>query len=471
MTLKIISVGPGDPDLMNRKTENTIRSSPLLVLRTARHPLAAWLEAQGIAFRSMDHLYESSEDFEVLASAIASELWSLAAEVEMVVYAVSDSITDRTVDTVISHRPEEGSFEIVPGFSFADFYLPACRGFFQTDDIRICPAASFTGTAYDPSRPILITELNDSISAGEVKRFLSEYIHDEETVLLLDGAKVPKPIQLFELDRQDAYDHLSAVAAGSFSYTQRNRKTLNDLMDIMDTLRSPDGCSWDRVQTHESLTPYVVEEAWEVVDAIQDNHPDHLAEELGDLLFQVVFHTSVAKSCDEFTMDEVISSICEKMIRRHPHVFAGAEKNIQEDVNRTESWDRIKQAETGSKTPVDALGDVSSGLPSLRYAEKILRKMRRIPGMQELSPDEIKALVQHHAASLSGVRDKDTSAKELGALLFCCAALAVSLEADGEILLHQSVKQLIAACQQLEKDGKISYDNPNPFTFKDLGVY
>ena len=331
MILQIVSVGPGDSGFLNSKTVEALRNAGLLVLRTGRHPLTSWLADQGIPFRTMDSIYESAEDFESLSSAVAEEIWNLAAEHSNTVYAVSDMMTDHTVDAVFAGKPADGRINILPGFSFSDYYLPACRDFFSVSDIRICPASSFVNSGYDPSRPLLLTELNDELTAGDVKNYLSSFIRDEETVLFFEKDATVRPVRLYELDRQPFYNHLSAVAAGADSYEQRNRRTLDDLISIMDRLRSPDGCSWDRAQTHESLQPYVVEEAWEVVDAIHDGQPVHLAEELGDLLFQVVFHESIGRSFDEFVMDDILGTICEKMIRRHPHVFM---KNEIRSANR-----------------------------------------------------------------------------------------------------------------------------------------
>ena len=475
MILQIVSIGPGDPELLNIKTINALRSADTLVLRTGRHGLSAWLKSEQIPFFSMDDLYESSKDFESLSDAIALRLWNIAAHAEgNVVYAVSDSMTDRTVDALFACRPETGTIDIIPGFSFADFYLPSCRSFFSTSDIRICPAASFMESGYDPTHPLLLTELNDEITAGQIKNYLSVYIQDEETVFFLNGNADPFPIPLFELDRQPFYNHLSAVAAGIYPYDRRSRRTMEDLMSIMDRLRSSDGCPWDRAQTHESLKPYVVEEAWEVVDAIHQNRPDHLAEELGDLLFQVVFHASIGKSFDEFTIDDVIGTICSKMIRRHPHVFRKNEVtagNGNAESFSSESWDKIKQEETGSKTPYEALDDISMGLPSLRYAEKAFRKLDRIP---ELSSPSAKEIVEHLQRISNGISDTlsiEESEKKLCSLLFCCVQLSHLFNIDCEVLLHQTISRVIQDCHALEKKGKIISDTHKPLTFNDLGVY
>ena len=463
--ITVVSIGPGDPSFLNEITVRTLRDASPLVLRTGRHPLSVWLETEGMAFRTLDHLYETSDDFDALSRAAAEELWSLSGTSPYLVYAVSDVLTDRTVDALFSSRPEGGEVRLVPGFSFADYYLPACRPFFSTADIRICPAASFDGTGLQPSRPLLITELNDEITAGEVKQALAAWIRDEETVMFLPGDGKALPVPLYELDRQPFYDHLSAVACGPFSYEQRSRKTLEDLMEIMDRLRAPGGCPWDRKQTHQSLEPYVVEEAWEVVGAAEENDPLHLAEELGDLLFQVVFHTSIGKSFDEFTMDDVLSAICQKMIRRHPHVFAPASGagatdaavELPEAGTRitaeqvTDNWDKIKQAETGSKTPLEALKDVSPALPALRYAEKVLRKMKHVPALPDPAPAEITESIRTLAEDLDPALPVSELEKRFAALLFACSRLSAALGLDSEILLHEFTARLIRDCQTLEK--------------------
>ncbi len=463
--ITVVSIGPGDPSFLNEITVRTLRDASPLVLRTGRHPLSVWLETEGMAFRTLDHLYETSDDFDALSRAAAEELWSLSGTSPYLVYAVSDVLTDRTVDALFSSRPEGGEVRLVPGFSFADYYLPACRPFFSTADIRICPAASFDGTGLQPSRPLLITELNDEITAGEVKQALAAWIRDEETVMFLPGDGKALPVPLYELDRQPFYDHLSAVACGPFSYEQRSRKTLEDLMEIMDRLRAPGGCPWDRKQTHQSLEPYVVEEAWEVVGAAEENDPLHLAEELGDLLFQVVFHTSIGKSFDEFTMDDVLSAICQKMIRRHPHVFAPASGSGATDAavelpeagtritaeQVTDNWDKIKQAETGSKTPLEALKDVSPALPALRYAEKVLRKMKHVPALPDPAPAEITESIRSLAEGLDPALPVSELEKRFAALLFACSRLSAALGLDSEILLHEFTARLIRDCQTLEK--------------------
>lgn len=463
----ILSLGPGDPDLLNRKTQDILFSGKPVLLRTGRHPAVDWLREKRLPFRTADSLYDTAEDFDTLFSAVADDVWNSASEKGTLVYAVADAMTDRSVDLISRACPEGGTIHVVPGFSYYDYYYSSCRHIFPTADARVCPAADFLPADADPSVSLLITEVDGELVAGEVKNRLSSWMDDEETVYFIDGEDTPRAICLYELDRQPRYSHLTAVAVEGRPYPERKKKVFTDLLRIMDRLRSREGCPWDREQTHESLRPYVVEEAWETVDAIDAKDPAHLAEELGDLLFQVVFHTSVASSFDEFTASDVITGICDKMIRRHPHVFGP-----EEGKNGTfthEDWERIKRGENGAHTAGESMALVSAALPSLQYAQKIVRKLcTAVPGLSRGSEDIIAAV--HDAAA--GIRDDGTpeSARLLGRLLFYCAELAVRLGLDGEIILHETVRNAVNAFRAMENKGKIEIQGPECLTFNDFGI-
>ncbi len=154
--------------------------------------------------------------------------------------------------------------------------------------------------------------------------------------------------------------------------------SFDDLVKIMATLRSPDGCPWDRQQTHQSLLPYLVEESHEYIDAAQANDKVHMCEELGDVLFQVVFHSQVAKESGDFSIDDVVQEICEKMIRRHPHVFGDAKVDNASDVTRR--WERIKAAEKNNVQMAgkSAMDKVSRSMPTLARAQEIQRRAAKV---------------------------------------------------------------------------------------------
>ena len=468
MKVNIISIGPGDPDLLNEITKNLLKGPDLLIMRTIKHPLAEWLRKRERQFVSMDSLYETIGDFDQLYSSIADDVWKIAAAEDHVIYAVPDVMADRSVDEVIRKKPESADVSVIPGFSYADYYLTACRGLLPSGNVHICSAVEFLCSCHDPDQSLLITEINDEILAGEVKNHLACFLDDEDVIIFMDENATVRQIYLYELDRQKTYSHLTAVAVKGCPYQERHKKTFCDLLNIMDLLRSPDGCPWDRRQTHKSLAPYLIEEAWETVETIEKEDYVHLSEELGDMLFQIAFHTSIGTSFDEFSFNDITTGICDKMIRRHPHVFRKEEYGT--DSFTSASWNRIKQEENGTDSLADALKRISPGLPSLRYADKALRLLESETGI-ERHAEEILYSIESLSQSLLKSKENENAEMNLGKLLFLCAALLRCYDADGEVALHQTVNRIIKTCESFEKSGKIRSKAPERLTFKDLGVY
>jgi tetrapyrrole methylase family protein/MazG family protein len=365
-------------------------------------------------------------------------------------------------------RPGDGKILAVPGVGLSDVLQSSVRPLLSSSDLRTLSALDFLLGDYDPNTSVLITELDNPILAGEVKILLSDTLEDEYRVFFLHDSASPAEIPLYELDRQPDIDHLSAVFVPGSDFMARNSFVLNDLLRIMDRLRDPDGCPWDRIQTHQSLRPYLAEEAWECIAAIDQEEPLHLANELGDLLFQIVFHSSIGKSFDEFTMNDVINSICRKMIHRHPHVF-GNSSSGSSAVPSVSEWERLKRSETGSKSVLESLDDISPALPSLKYAAKLIRKISLFPAFRRDTAEiisEIRDSIDH-----PGAFGSETDEGRMGRFLFLCAELCDSLNLDGELILHRSVtdlkKRIQAAGEQAASDGK----SMESLTFAELCVY
>ena len=465
-TITIVNIASGIKNLLNEETVQTIKTGGQLILRTSRTPIVSWLKQEKIDYLSLDDIYEITDDFDQLTSLIAERLWSLA-ENSPIVYAVPDMITDRSVRSLYSSRPACSKIRMVPGMGLSDVYRSEISCLLPDSDLRTVSSFDFLTAAYDPGTSLLVTELDNEILAGAVKIHLSGYLEDEYSVYYLHGQDDPVEIPLYELDRQSPVDHLSAVLIPGTGFLKRTRFVLNDLVNIMDRLLSDDGCPWDRAQTHHSLRPYLVEEAWECIAAIDEEDTDHLCEELGDLLFQIVFHACIGKIYDEFTICDIISSICSKMIRRHPHVFGGRHISDQNTVRA--EWEKIKREETGRHTVIGSLDDVSTALPSLKYASKIQKKLNQIESLRGTAGsifERIRTVISHLESGTG-----HSSESDLGELLLLCAQICSSMGYDGEILLHQSVDIWKAKLKKLEtrimQDGKSLED----LTFDELGVY
>lgn len=208
----------------------------------------------------------------------------------------------------------------------------------------------------------------------------------------------------------------------------KSEHKIEDLVEIMRILRAPGGCPWDIEQTHKSIRKNLIEETYEVVEAIDNEDMTLLREELGDLLLQVVFHAQIAKENGYFNFDDVCNDVCKKLIIRHPHIFADVEADTSEKV--LENWDKIKMKEKQQKTPVETMDSVSRALPSLMRAEKLASK-----------------------AAKAGL-DKTTLEEKVGQLLLLTASICKECDIDGEKALYDACEKMIDEKRQEEKTEK-----------------
>lgn len=212
------------------------------------------------------------------------------------------------------------------------------------------------------------------------------------------------------------------------------------LLAIMKKLRGPGGCPWDAEQTHESLTRYLLEETYEVIEAIDSKSTEHLKEELGDLLLQPVFHAVIAEEAGQFDMADVISSICEKLIRRHPHVFG--DMDISDSNAQIANWERIKKEEKGPERK-SALSGVPPQLPALLKAHKITEKASRV-GFDWDHSDQVFAKVMeelHEFEEAWSGGDTERMEDELGDLLFAIVNLGRFLSLNPEEALRKTISR------------------------------
>lgn len=229
---------------------------------------------------------------------------------------------------------------------------------------------------------------------------------------------------------------------------------LREFEAIVRTLRGPHGCPWDKKQDHQTLRPYVLEEACEVAEAIDSRDPLKLREELGDLMLQIYLHAIIGEENGTFGLDDIARDISAKMIRRHPHVFADVEVSGTDDVLR--NWDAIKRAEKGDAAPKSVLAGIPADLPALMRAQKMQVKAARVgfdwPRVElamEKIPEELAELT---AAYRSG--DRDTIEEEIGDLLFAVVNVARFLEVDPEGALARTTRKFSARFRHIEESAR-----------------
>ena len=238
-------------------------------------------------------------------------------------------------------------------------------------------------------------------------------------------------------------------------FERKEKYNFNDLLRIMEILRAPDGCMWDREQDHQSIRRNFIEETYEVCEAIDEQDTEHLKEELGDVLLQVVFHAQMEKEKGVFDIGDVADGICKKLIYRHPHIFGSVEVGSSEEILR--NWDELKRREKHQKTETSALEGVAKSLPGLIRAEKLQKKAAKVGfdwenaqgalGKVEEELDEVKR-------AMSGDGDRE---EEIGDLLFAAVNVARHLKVDPERAMEKTCNKFIRRFADMERQAEAEH--------------
>ena len=230
-------------------------------------------------------------------------------------------------------------------------------------------------------------------------------------------------------------------------YVNKERYNTQDLIEIVKLLRAPDGCPWDKVQTHESIRGNVLEEAYEVADAIDNSDDDALLEETGDLLLQVVFHGVMAEEREAFNYDDIADAICKKLLFRHPHVFGDVTANNEQQALST--WENMKKKEKSQVTVSDTLNSVPKAFPSLLRASKVLKRADKSDEVKISLLDE-----EQLVNNILSLKDKPQNAeKMIGDVLLKLVALARENDVDSEQALEKAVNNYISEFEKSENKG------------------
>jgi tetrapyrrole methylase family protein/MazG family protein len=377
----VVGLGPAGIDLLLPAARVALTRTTHRYVRTARHPAVAELASEGVALEPLDLLYDAGDDLDTVYAAIAARVVEAAHEHGEVVYAVpgSPSVAERTV---VLLRAAGIDIEIVPGLSFADLAWNRI-GIDPMTGARVVDARAFVIDAAGFAGPMLLAQCDTNFVVSDVKLALLESLPPDHAVTVLQGLGLPEErvfdVTLADVDRSFEPDHLTSlfVDTGEVAVAAE----LARMVALTERLRGPGGCPWDAAQTHHTLRRHVLEEAYEVADAI-DRLPvdapagdipagayDALEDELGDLLFQVMIHSVLAAEAGAFTIADVARGIHEKLVRRHPHVFGAVAADTAEAV--VTNWEQIKKDEKGHASLVEG---ITPGLPSLLYVQKLLRK-------------------------------------------------------------------------------------------------
>lgn len=463
--ITVVPLGPGSPDLLTLGAYNHMKKAARVIFRTQKHKAVKFLIEEGLVFESLDSLYESSGDFDEFALAAVERLIN-AAEEGVVTYAVTDPAQDATVRLLRDRVPDH--VRVLPGVSLSASFVQD-----SMPSMPVLVSNAVDLQAVNAQQALCVVELNSRMLAGEVKLKLLDRFDDQaELDFFPPGeAAVRKSvrIRLIELDRQAKYDHTTGFVLFPQALTEKSRFDIEDLQKIMRVLRSPQGCPWDREQTHATLAKYLVEEAYETFCAIMEADWEGTAEELGDVLLQVVFHAVVGEEYGTFSIEDILTSVCSKLIRRHPHIF-GEEKAASSD-EVVKIWDQVKKTEKGKQSPGERMLDVPRGLAPFLRAEKVQKLAAKVGFDWEKPEDALLKVHEEADELLSALRTGQDPETELGDLLFSCVNVARLMGLSVDQSIHKTTEKFIRRFNWMEKAIKIDNKVLESLTIQEIGVY
>ncbi|MGH8945161.1 MAG: nucleoside triphosphate pyrophosphohydrolase [Acidimicrobiia bacterium] len=451
--ITVVGVGPGDLDRVSPPVLDLLQDpGRTIIARTNRHPALAQLaEKREVVF--CDDLYDSATTFEEVYTAIAGRVVE-AAGAGPVVYAVPGSplIGEFAVRQILASHPE---VTIVPGESFVDAVL-ARMGYDPMDrGLQILNGHHLP----DPlvlDKPTVIGHLDrPEVLAEACARVSRVLAGGAEISVLVDLGSARHTVVVTDPDRVDP--SLAGLRTSLFVDAP-----LGGLMGAVATMRRlREECPWDREQTHQSLVKNLVEECFELIDAIErledGDTPDWqgyagVEDELGDLLLQVLFHEAIARENGVFDIDHVAEVLRQKLVRRHPHVFAEAEVDSAAEVKK--NWDRIKEEEAGAPS-ASVLDGVPAGMPSLHRASKVQNRAAKV-GFDWEEPSQVMGKVREELAELEeAMAHSGDTGSELGDVLFSLVNLARHLGDDAELVLRGATRRFEDRFRHMESEGPL----------------
>lgn len=476
-SLTIVGLGSGNPDQLTLGIVKRLRAASAVIVRTKEHPVMAALAELEIAAESFDGLYESLSSFpevyEAITSALIERAQSLPDGAELV-YAVPGHpmVAESAVSQLRRRCPEEGiELKVLGGESFLDEAFVRL-GFDPIEGFQLLDASSIRSSQLQPELHTLIGQVYDTFTASEAKLCLMERYPDDYEVIVghalgVENEEKIERVPLYELDRLEGYGNLSLIYIPANREEEIQRRSFARLHEIVGILRSPEGCPWDREQTHDSIRKNLIEETYEVLETIDEDDPDHMKEELGDLLLQIMLHSQMEEEVGTFTVYDVIQELNDKLIFRHPHVFGDKAAGNAEEALR--NWDGMKAEEKRRKgiqpERESALSGVPRDLPALMKAYKLQKKAAKV-GFDWDNIEDVLAKIAEELEELRQAIQEGTGEErmlELGDLLFAAVNVARFIDADPEEALTRTNRKFIERFRYIEdslhKQGRTASDS------------
>lgn len=434
------------PGSISYEACEAIKNAKRLFIQTECHPSSKWLREYGCGYMAMDDIYDEAEDFDELNARIAERL--LSTEEDAVYAPVGRGVSDALLQALKQRAltlSNDTRIVVLPGTGYADAAIAAAGQPFSASQAMVA-AASTLPDAIDTHIPLCIEEIDTRLRASEVKLALGEYYPDDMQVIFChmeqDGTYSCKSIKLYELDRQWAYFAATTLLIEPCGLEELSSYGIDSLVDVVNRLRGPSGCPWDREQTHKSIEASLIEESYEVIDAIDRDDMSALCEELGDVLLQVVFHAQIESEKHDFNIRDVTTGIVQKLMYRHPHVFGSVSVSGTEEVLK--NWDELKNKEKRLGSIADTLNAVPKSFPALMRSQKLIKRASKggyepygaVEGIDALiaQAEALKANIEAKGSSNAKGSDAALEAM-LGDMLFTLCQAASGLKIDAELAL------------------------------------
>lgn len=521
-SITIVGLGPGSAGHLSLETLQLLKERKV-ILRTGVHPTVAELDRQGIAYETCDRFYEEGATFEEVYGRIADRVMDAARD-EEIVFAVPGSplVAEKTV-SLLRGKARDGRVPLCirPAMSFLDLAYVALE-IDPISGLRVIDAQDAEALTEAGAYPLMVTQVYDRMVASTMKLFAMEALPDETSVYFLRNLGLPGEecleIPLFEIDRQPQIDHLTSVfiprqprevllggmtemiepgpvSAGTIGNTvaaeeiEEGEDELNaegfwkrfpllpaktdydvrPLSDVIQVLREPGGCPWDREQDFSSIRANLIEECYEFLEAVDAGDRAGMCEELGDILMQVVFHARMAEEKGLFDLQDVVDGVTRKLIERHPHVFGTVAVKDSGEVLR--NWDAIKRREKPERKRI--LDGVYQGLPSLLRAYKIQHKAAKVGFDWTDAAAVERKFAEEWEEFKEALTVKDQAAMEweLGDLYFSLVNWARHLGLDSETALNRCNNRFTVRFSYVEERVKASGRRWQDFTLAELDAF
>ena len=474
--ITILGLGPGDIKHLTVEAHEHLSEINEIYVRTRIHPMVHNLPKNLKVF-SFDEVYEHEEKFEDVYENIIQQVLELGRRPQGVTYAVPGHpyVAEATSPEIIRRARREGlRLRVIEGLSFLEPVFTAL----DIDPFPYLLVADAIDIGmqnypqFSPSQPLLIGQIYSKQIASEVKLTLANVFPDEHPIRLVHAAgtsaEIVEDLCLYEIDRSPYIGLLTIL----FVPALEKEASFEAFQEIIARLRAPDGCPWDKKQTHQSLRPYLLEETYELIDALDKEDPEKMAEEFGDLLLQILLHAEIAIEEGEFNMTDILQGIHRKIVRRHPHVFK--QQNAKDADEVLVNWEKIKEEERQENGEAEKnkglLDGIPAALPALLQAQQIQERAARV-GFDWDTIEPVLGKVKEEMEEVQEAVGKPELASEVGDLLFSVVNLARWYEVDAESVLRETSQRFKKRFKYIEMQARKNGQDLNSMTLDEMDKY